>query len=308
MAECRFCNKYIPDGVVQCPHCQASLQAAAEKGGTISPFEVRARALRERRQTPAKGAAGRLPASRLALFGCLGAIALLVIVAVVGVLVAPDKARTLMYGTPTSPPPTPRATSTPTPIPSPTPEWTNYQAPQSNFEVNLPPFWIVLDYADPNWELILEHKAHWYSWLLRELPEEKRQLEAETLGIRAFDPRRLGAFSVYCHPEPDLAGMSVRNIQSGVGQDLQEQGIEDIRSYQVEIDGRPAALFEFTSQLEEETPDAQVLKTELYILALEEGSYWIEVVGSETDLDRDARIVQAMINSFHIVTQGRQGD
>ena len=155
----------------------------------------------------------------------------------------------------------------------------------------------------------MEHKAHWYSWLLRELPEEKRQLEAETLGIRAFDPRRLGAFSVYCHPEPDLAGMSVRNIQSGVGQDLQEQGIEDIRSTQVEIDGRPAALFEFTSQLEEETPDAQVLKTELYILALEEGSYWIEVVGSETDLDRDARIVQAMINSFHIVAQrGQQGD
>jgi hypothetical protein len=167
----------------------------------------------------------------------------------------------------------------------------------------------VVDYADPNWDRILEHKAHWYSWLLRELPEEKRQLEAETLGIRAFDPRRLGTFTVFCRPEPDLAGASVRNVQSSVGQNLQEQGIDDIRSYQVEIDGRPAALFEFINLPKENTPDEQVLKTELYILPLEGQSYWIEVVGTETNLNRDARIVEAMINSFHIVAQrGQQGD
>jgi hypothetical protein len=225
MAQCRFCEKYIPEGVVQCPHCHASLQASAPgKKETISPFEIRSQALLERRRAPAKGAAGRLPASRVAMFGCLGLIALLVVTAGAGYLIAPDKARQLVQGTPTPLPPTRRPTLTPSRVPSPTPTWPSHTGAQDNFALDFPEHWVIVDYGDPYWDLRVDHKTHWYSWLARELPEGERQEEAEMLGLQAFDPLRLGFLSVRVRLAPDLTGMTVGEMQNQVGQQLQRAG------------------------------------------------------------------------------------
>lgn len=309
MAQCRFCNRYIPDGVMQCPHCQASLQASAAAGGeVISPFEVRARALLERQQLSARRAAGGLPASRLALFGCLGLIILVVLAAGAFYLVAPDKALTLIYGTPTLPPPTRRPTPTPAPTPSPTPEWPQHEGADGDFAVDFPPIWVVVDYSDPYWEKILLHKAHWYSWLTRELPEDKRLAEAEVGGIRAFDIRRLGYSSVYCYTDPALAGVTTNWIRTRIGQRLLSQGHEDVRAYEVKVDERDAILFEYLTEPEEESPGDQAFKTKLYVLADERQGYWIQITGLEKELAQDARIVQAVVDSFEILTPQRQRD
>ncbi len=309
MAQCRFCNKYIPDGVIQCPHCQASLQAsAAAAGEVISPFEVRARALLERQQVSARRAAGAVPASRLAVFGCLGLIVLVVLAAGAFYLIAPDKARTLIYGTPTPPPPTRRPTATPSPTPSPTPEWAHFEGVDGEFAVAFPPIWVVVDYSDPYWEKILLHKAHWYSWLTRELPEEKRLAEAEVGGIRAFDIRRLGYSSVYCYLDPSMARMTADRIRNRIGQTLLAQGHEDVRSYLVEVDDREAVLFEYVTEPEEVTPGDQLFKTKLYVVADERQGYWIQITGLEKELAQDARIVEAVVDSFEILTPQRQPD
>lgn len=273
----------------------------------ISPFEIRARALLERRQALAKGSTGRLPASRMALFGCLGLIGLLVVAGVVGAIVAPDKARALVYGTPTSPPPTRRPTPTPSPVPSPTPTWPSHAGSNNYFTVDFPEYWVVVDYDDPYWEQRVDHKTYWFSWLAREYPEGERQQEAETLGLRAFDPRRLGYFSVYVHLEPNLAGMTVDELQTGVGQQLQRQGRRNVRAYEVELDGRPAARFEFTITPETETPNDQDVKVHLYVLADEGQAYWIEIQDLEADFTLDRRVINAIINSFRVVPPaGRQ--
>jgi hypothetical protein len=310
MAQCKYCEKYIPEGIVQCPHCHASLHASTPgKTATISPFEIRAQALLERRRAPAKGAAGRLPASRMAVFGCLGLIVLVVVVAGVGYLVAPDKARQLIEGTPTSPPPTRRPTLTPSPVPSPTPTWPSHTGTRDSFALDFPEYWIVVDYDDPNWDLRVDHKTHWYSWLAREFPEGARQQEAEMLGLRAFDPRRLGFFSIRARLAPDLAGMTVNELQSYVGQQLQRQGRSNVRAYDVELDNRPGARFEFNAQPHTETPNNQEFTVHLFVLADENQGYWIEIQDLEADFTLDQRVINAIVNSFRVVSpSGRQND
>ena len=173
--------------------------------------------------------------------------------------------------------------------------------------MNFPEYWVIVDYTDPYWERRLDHKTHWYSWLERELIEEERQVEAATSGVRAFDPRRLGHFSVHCRLEPDLGGLTVDQIQNQVGRALQTHGHRNVKSYDVEVDGRPAALFEFTVSPESETPGDQDLDVELYVVADDRQGYWIEVVGLEDELKWDSSSVDAIVNSFRIVTtSGRQ--
>ena len=164
-----------------------------------------------------------------------------------------------------------------------------------------------MDYDDPYWEQRVDHKTYWFSWLAREYPEGERQQEAETFGLRAFDPRRLGYFSVYVHLEPNLAGMTVDELQTGVGQQLQRQGRRNVQAYKVEVDGRPAARFEFTIIPETETPNDQDVKVHLYVLADEGQAYWIEIQDLEADFTLDRRVINAIINSFRVVPPaGRQ--
>jgi len=318
MAKCRFCHKYIPDGIVRCPHCQASLQASSStKGGTISPFEVRARAARDRRQPAATKSAGGLPASRLALFGCLGLVALLLMGAIVFALVAPDAARSLLFGPPTPLPPTPRPTLTPSPIPSPTPKWESHQGAKDSYTVSFPPYWVVIDFTDPNWEKILRRESFFYSWLERRLPEEMQQESVSAQAIWAFDPRRMGAFAIHCRLEPDLAGMTAAEIRNDLGDRLLEipaslggrvQG--GARVEMVEIDDQPAVFFELLMRPGADSFYDQPVQLRFYLLADEEQGYWIEVVGIEDELDEDALLIQTALDNFHLPGQrgGQQED
>jgi hypothetical protein len=45
-----------------------------------------------------------------------------------------------------------------------------------------------------------------------------------------------------------------------------------------------------------------------YALADENQGYWVEVVGIEAELDEDALLVQAVLNSFHITAEQGQRD
>lgn len=309
MAQCRYCDKYIPDGVIQCPHCQASLQASAiRRGDIVSPFEVRAQALLKVQRQSARRAASRVPASRLALFGCLGLIIVMTAAAGGFYMVAPDQALALLYGTPTSPPPTRLPTPTPSPTPSPTPEWTRYEATDDHYAVAFPPIWIVVSYSDWNWERTLLHKAHWYSWLTRELPEEKRRAEAESGGIRAFDIRRLGYSSVLCRLDPALARLTNDRIKSRLSARLLAQGHLAVHGYDVKVGGRDAVLFEYLTQSDGVTPGNQTLKTKLYVVSDEEQGYWIEYTGLEGDMGQDEEIVQAVVDSFEFLTPQDQRD
>ncbi len=303
MAQCRYCDGYVPDGVIQCPHCQASLQATAiRRGEVISPFELRAQALLKAQRRSAKRAVGQVPARRLALLGCLGVVILMAAAVGVFYVAAPDLAQVLIYGTPTSPPPTRLPTPTPSPTPSPTPEWTRYEASSGNFAVAFPPIWVVVDYSDPNWEKILLHKAHWYSWLTRELSQEKRLVESEYGGIRAFDIRRLGYSSTYCRLDPYLARMSNDWIKSRVSARLLAQGHEEVHGYDVRVAGRDGVLFDYITRPKDGTPGDQPIKTKLYLLADDGKGYWCEISGLEDDMIQDTDIVQAIVKSLEILT------
>lgn len=313
MAQCRYCQKYIPEGVVQCPHCQALLQASAtQKGETVSPFEVRARALQDRRQVAAKRSAGGLPASQMAVLGCLGLIGVLAVGALIFGLVAPDKARSLVFGTPTPLPPTPSPTATPTPIPTPTPLWKSYDGPQDSYMVEFPPYWVVVDYTIWNWDKIFWRDSLFYSWLEEKLPEEKRLEEAEAKIIHGLDPRYRGDFSVVCREDLELAGLSAREIRTRVGQDLLEQGQRGVSSYLVQVDGQSAALFEYETRVEFEDAEGDTdyinLKNQHYVLADEDQGYWISVVHLADEFNKDKYMVQAIVESFHLLGQPEQRD
>ncbi len=313
MAQCRFCHKYIPEGVVQCPHCQALLQASStQKGETISPFEVRARALQDRRQTAAKRSAGGLPASQMAVLGCLGLIGLLAVAALIFGLVAPDKARSLVLGTPTPLPPTPSPTATPTPIPTPTPQWSSYDGPEDSYTVEFPPYWVVVDYTIWNWDKIFWRDSLFYSWLEKRLPEEKRLEEAEANIIHGFDPCNQGNLSIICSVDPELAGLTAREIRTRVGQDLLEQGQRGVSSYLVKVDGQSATLFEFETRIEftdaEGDVDSVTLKNQYYVLADERQGYWISVVHLADEFNKDKYLVQAIVESFHLLAQPERRD
>ncbi len=320
MAKCRYCHKHIPDGVARCPHCYATLQQpTSPQGEAVSPFQARATRPKKPSERPAArpqpATIGRQPIGRIALFGCLGLILLLVLGFAILGITAPDKARSLLFGTPTPPPPTPRPSPTPSPTPRPTPQSNNYEGPRNSFGVSFPHYWVVIDFNNKDWEQIFRFQSLSYSWLATRLPEEIHAQEDRAGAIWAFDPRRFGNTQVRCRVDPALKGMSADKLLSSQGNALLDVAAElggrnkgAIGSYKVEIDGRPAVLFEWTVMPTANSDLDRPIKLQYYALADEDRGYWIEIRGFEDDLDLDEPLIQGIVDSFDIGLRNQQND
>lgn len=313
MAECRFCHKSIPQGVARCPHCKATLQPTPRSSREgVSPFEARLKpAGGEKKSGPQPGRTGRLPASRLALLGCLGLVVLLLIALLLTVLLAPDTVRTLVRGKPTPLPPTPRPTPTATPIPTPTPEWTSYTGSWRDYEISLPPYWVAIDFTKASWERAVRLETMRYSWMAAQIDAEQAQQAADEDATWGFDPRHSGQLSLRAQVRPDLTGKSAAEIRDSERQALLEipatlggRATGGMRSDLVEVGGEPAAYFELLVQPLEDSKLAGPTVLRFYGLANRQQGYWIQVVCPQAELEASEAELQAILDSFRMTPSG----
>jgi len=306
MAQCQFCQKHVADNLARCPHCFTRLESAGAAGSPSS--RGRSGAKRFGRQSflsikPAR--LWQLPASRLGLLGCLGLVGVLSLGAVIYAIVAPQSARTILFGTPTPVPPTPRPTPTPSPTPGPTPEWALYQGYDASYSIAFPPDWIVFDFNHEGWRRTFQRFSTEFPWLREKLADDQLQEEADAGSIWSFDPAQSGDFSIRCRLERSLAGLTPREIRETVGRQLLQLPAElgghihgGIRSQFVEMDGQEAVAFELVVRPGPDSDLDQPLKLQFYILADWKQGYQIEVTRIDQEEGQADRIVQAVVASF----------
>ena len=310
MAQCRFCQKTVPQGAARCPHCQATLQPVRrDLGPAVSPFEARlgqGAGARKKRGRRSRGSGG-APASRRALWGCLGLVIVALIALLLTTLLAPDLVRTALRGKPTPLPPTPRPTPTASPIPSPTPEWTVYEEAGRNYQVAFPPYWVVIDFSRATWERVYTFQSLAYSWVEKHLDAEQREQAVEAKAIWAFDPRQRGNLSVNCWLDPTLAGMTADEIRQSQGPALLDvpaamggKATGGMRSDLTELAGQSAAFFELLVQPDEDSKLEVPLVLQFYVLADEQQGYWIQLAIPETELSGTRAEIEALLDSFQL--------
>jgi hypothetical protein len=307
MAQCQFCQKHVADNLARCPHCFTRLESAGAAGSASSRGRPGKQRIRRRPPLLIKPARLlQLPASRLALLGCLGLVGVLFLGAVILATVAPQSARALLWGPPTPVPPTPRPTPTPSPTPTPTPPWTGFQGYHASYSIAFPPDWIVLDFADAGWKRTFRRLSIDFPWLKEKLPDDRLQEEADAGAIWSFDPGRSGDFSIRCRLERSLAGLSPHEIRQSVGEQLLQipatlggriQG--GTRTEFIEMDGQQAVAFELVVLPGHASDFDQPLKLQFYVLADKKQGYWIEATRIEQEPVQEDRIVQAVLASFH---------
>jgi hypothetical protein len=307
MAQCHYCQKYVADNLARCPHCFTLLESAGSAGTTTRRGRRGAQRLKGRPSLLIRPRTLlQLPASRLALIGCLGLIGILLLGAIIFAIVAPQSARALFLGPPTPLPPTPRPTATPSPAPTATPEWTSYQGLHDSYWLAFPPDWVVLNFADAAWKRDFRRLSSDHPWLKERLSDERLQEEADVGSIWSFDPERSGDFSIRCRLERSLAGLTVAEIREAVGGQLLQVPAQlggriqgGTRTELVEIDGQQAAAFELVVVPGRDSEFDLPLTLQYFVLADEKQGYWIEVMHIEPEPGRDDRIITAVLDSFH---------
>lgn len=312
MAVCNSCNSQIPDGSTICPHCHATqVTYMVGESEVLSPFQARASAARtgkRRPSTSSRSIRGLLPAGllkdRRALFGGLGVV---MVVGIVAVVLAVTKGRSSpAYVSPTPSPPPTRPDYMPSPVPTPPAEWRTFLGVGGSYAIDMPPYWVVIDFADSDWAPTFRRQSLRFSWLEDRFPEEIRQQEAQAQSLWAFDPRRVGLFFIRCWLDPNLAGLAATDIQTSRMETLLEiptklggraQG--GVRAELVEVNQAPAARFEIVVLPYADSAFDRPLKYQSYALADEGMGYWIEVGGMDAELKEDADLVEKVISSFH---------
>jgi len=304
MAKCHYCERYIPDDAARCPHCYTRSESAAEQS-------TQTRKKSQRRTIPATIAG--MPAPRAAVFGCLGLILLTVVCGTIFVVVSPDTTRSLVYGKSTAIPPTPRPTRTPTPAPTATPRWAAYEGPEESYLVKFSPYWVVINFADPEWRYTFARESRRRPWLEERLPQDIRETENVITSTWAFDPLSPLVFSIRVWTDPAMAGMSAKELRDTLGEGLLEsvptwggQVRGGIRADLTELDGRPAASFEVVVQPGADSEVNEPIQLLFYVVADEKRGYWIEISGTQRELSTGMAHIQTVLDSFNILEKRRQ--
>jgi hypothetical protein len=307
MAQCHYCQKYVADNLARCPYCFTLLESAGTAGSATRRGRAGAQRLKSRPSLLIRPRTLlQLPASRLALIGCLGLVGVLLVGAIIFAIVAPQSARALFLGPPTPLPPTPRPTFTPSPAPTPTPEWISYQGLHDSYWLAFPPDWVVLNFADASWKRDFRRLSADYPWLKERISDERLQEEADVGSIWSFDPGRSGDFSIRSRLERSLAGLSVAEIRETVGEQLLQLPAQlggriqgGTRTELVEVDGQQAAAFELVVLPGRDSEFDQPVTLQLFALADEKQGYWIEVMYIEQEPGQEDRTITAVLNTFH---------